>query len=279
MQPQTVVGGSGTGRFYPDWEGNTGTCLEDGNEPQYMTDIPTMWLFDSLEECCLRFYSWDSNSCLNVETGSGMWYADQLSQKCVSDCPEANGELCGGLANVYSDRLFADPRSCCESQLQWRFVEYCEAESFLSSCYAGTGQWYRDDSGNTDVCVKDCDPASKSCHVSCDDACFLRNSNQSFRSIMYPQAETELAVALSKKIGSCYTRRPRSAVLTIMGGLTTNFVPTGPLKEIMGNIGQTNQAYVIKTQSIQPKTSLPKSMTPSRIAALLGYHGYLLHNV
>jgi hypothetical protein len=56
-QPQTAVGGAaGTGRFYPDWENNSGTCLEDGNEPLYMANDATAWLSDSLIECCLRFY-------------------------------------------------------------------------------------------------------------------------------------------------------------------------------------------------------------------------------
>jgi hypothetical protein len=154
-QPQTAVGG-GTGKFYPDWESDSGTCLEDGNEPLYMVNNEVMWLSDSLEECCLRFYQvclcllcqcsganvlafssltqnefillvqqWDTNSCLNIE-GSGLWYADQLNGKCVTDCKEGNGATCGGLANVFSDRIYSDPRSCCESELQWRFPEFCE---------------------------------------------------------------------------------------------------------------------------------------------------------
>lgn len=55
-QPETAVGGVGTGKFYPDWENDSGTCLEDGNEPEYMANDETMWLSDSLVECCLRFY-------------------------------------------------------------------------------------------------------------------------------------------------------------------------------------------------------------------------------
>jgi hypothetical protein len=36
-----------------------------------------------------------------------------------------------------------------------------QAESFVSSCYAGTGLYYRGDSAGVEVCVRDCDPASK----------------------------------------------------------------------------------------------------------------------
>ena len=93
----------------------------------------------------------------------------------------------------FSDRLYSDPKSCCESELQWRFVAFCEvsypsdwlkpvhyfnsscelpippcytstqAESLLSSCYGGTGLYYRGDSADSDFCIRDCDPASKSC--------------------------------------------------------------------------------------------------------------------
>jgi hypothetical protein len=129
VQPQTLVGiDKGTGEFYPDWENDSGTCLEDGNEPEYMVLNRAAWLSKSLIECCKRFYSWDTNSCLNVQ-GSGLWYADQLNNKCVVDCEDGGGETCGGLANVYSDRLYADPRSCCESELQWRFVDFCEVST------------------------------------------------------------------------------------------------------------------------------------------------------
>lgn len=95
------------GRFYPDWENDSGTCLEDGNGLLYMAHGATVWLSDSLIERCLRFYQvffilfvnirevWhslyftrtiiillfdqsDTNSCLNPN-GSGLWYADHLN--------------------------------------------------------------------------------------------------------------------------------------------------------------------------------------------------------
>jgi hypothetical protein len=57
-KPVTEIGSAvtGTGKFYPDWENGSGTCLEDGNEPQYMAQGATMWLSDSLIECCLQFF-------------------------------------------------------------------------------------------------------------------------------------------------------------------------------------------------------------------------------
>lgn len=57
-KPDMGIGsaGAGAGSFYPDWENDSGTCLEDGNEPQYMAQDPAMWLLDSIIECCLRFF-------------------------------------------------------------------------------------------------------------------------------------------------------------------------------------------------------------------------------
>ena len=45
--------GNSTGLFYPDWESDSGTCLQ-GEAPLYMELNPDGWLFDTLEGCCER---------------------------------------------------------------------------------------------------------------------------------------------------------------------------------------------------------------------------------
>ena len=50
--------------FYPDWDGHTGTCLSDGNQPLYMKKNKEEWLYDSLEECCERYYGVSSTHLL-----------------------------------------------------------------------------------------------------------------------------------------------------------------------------------------------------------------------
>ncbi|KAL7509605.1 hypothetical protein ACHAXN_006936 [Cyclotella atomus] len=220
-KPETEIGsaGAGTGNFYPDWENDSRTCLEDGNEPQYMAQDPAMWLSDSIIECCLRFFPWDTNTCLNVG-GSGLWYVDSTTDKCVTDCAEGDGATCGGLTNVFSDRFYSDPKSCCESELQWMFVEFCKAESFVSSCYAGTGLYYRGDSAGSDFCVRDCDPANgdKTCGgLVKDTRVVLHDTAEDCCSAEYSWIDTEL----------CSARTTHHPAL---------------------NIGQTNRASVIKTR-------------------------------
>ena len=119
----------GTGRFYPDWIFHSGTCLDDGNEPTLMANDET-WILDSLEECCERYFTWDTNACMNVK-GSGLWYADVYNNVCVTDCDFGEGSFCGGQADVFSDNLYANPRSCCETELAWQFVEFCEVSHLI----------------------------------------------------------------------------------------------------------------------------------------------------
>ncbi len=128
-EAQTDVGVSRTGVFYPDWQYQSGTCLDDGNEPLYMKKNQ-VWLFDSLEDCCSRFYSgWNFNKCMNIR-GSGLWFVDHMGEKCVTDCNEENGGNCGGLANPLTDRLYSDPKSCCEYELAYRLASFCEVRFF-----------------------------------------------------------------------------------------------------------------------------------------------------
>jgi hypothetical protein len=76
-------------------------------------------------------------SCLNPN-GLGLWYADHSNSKCVRDCEEGNGVTRGGLAN--GDRNYSDPKSCCESELQWRLPKFCEVshQEVVEKCIDST---------------------------------------------------------------------------------------------------------------------------------------------
>mmetsp|Transcript_5047 Transcript_5047/g.10016 ORF Transcript_5047/g.10016 Transcript_5047/m.10016 type:complete len:95 (+) Transcript_5047:1771-2055(+) len=54
---------SGNGDYYPDWE-TSDTCVNDGNEPAYMSANPEAWLHATLESCCRVNFLWDYNNCI-----------------------------------------------------------------------------------------------------------------------------------------------------------------------------------------------------------------------
>ncbi|KAL7526462.1 hypothetical protein ACHAXR_003615 [Thalassiosira sp. AJA248-18] len=147
-------------KFYPDWNGNSGSCKNDGLEPLYMSLNPATWLYDSLEACCTRYYSgWNEPKCLH-SAGTGLWHVDYSLERCVTDCGEEGaGATCGDGPAPISTQLYGDPRECCKAQLAWVYIEFCENESLMNNCYAGTGKFY---DGNHDDgwCVRDCDPAA-----------------------------------------------------------------------------------------------------------------------
>lgn len=189
----------GTGVYYPDWIDNSGTCRQDGDEPLYMKLDPDTWLFNSLENCCNHYYSdWNQNKCMNPK-GSGLWYVSHDRQRCATDCEEGNGRTCGGLAHPVSDDLFSSPRACCKSKLPWRFVEFCEPDSLLSSC-KGTGLFYRGDAAGKKVCVRDCDPTDgdTTCGGYVEDSyVVLYSSAEDCCSTEYGWMENELCAARS----------------------------------------------------------------------------------
>ena len=39
-------------KYYPDWTPGDQTCNNDGSAPKYMVLNPTMWLYDTLSDCC-----------------------------------------------------------------------------------------------------------------------------------------------------------------------------------------------------------------------------------
>jgi len=149
--------------YYPDWEFDSGTCLQGAeNAPRYMQLDPESWLYSDLAGCCARYFGgWNENACNNVD-GSGLWYVSHAQELCVTDCRVGSGQFCGGLAQDISDDLYSNPRSCCNTDLPWRFIEHCEAFSLQNTCYRGTMKYHRGDNEGwpikSNVCVRDCDP-------------------------------------------------------------------------------------------------------------------------
>lgn len=115
------------GEFYPDWEGNSGTCLNDGNIPTYMFNNQQYYLFETLEKCCNRYYSWNINKCLgssSPDAGSKKWYVKWTDSKCVQDCAVGTSPSCGGIAESW-DELHSSQEQCCAKKLFWISKRKC----------------------------------------------------------------------------------------------------------------------------------------------------------
>mmetsp|Transcript_21373 Transcript_21373/g.43482 ORF Transcript_21373/g.43482 Transcript_21373/m.43482 type:complete len:523 (+) Transcript_21373:702-2270(+) len=108
----TTVVPPSAGLYYPDWE-NTDICLNDGNEPAYMSSNPTAWMLETLFACCEKYYSWKQDACMGGDGASatGQWFVDWNSFTCIQD-------QLGTLANSW-DILHNSEQECCDTMVPW----------------------------------------------------------------------------------------------------------------------------------------------------------------
>ncbi|KAL9179689.1 hypothetical protein ACHAXT_008979 [Thalassiosira profunda] len=114
--------------WYPDWLSTDHVCRNDGNEPAYMTQNPSIWMFDAQVDCCNRNYQWNYDACIGTAAaaaaaapvpapvGSGDWYMDWGRGFCVQDCDGA--VPCGGHAQAW-DNLYPTKQQCCDERNWW----------------------------------------------------------------------------------------------------------------------------------------------------------------
>ena len=113
--------------YYPDWGDSAHICKSDGNQPAYMSQNPSSWMFSTLEKCCKQHYWWNYDECMGggVPAPSPSVVADAKyymvwgsTSKCVQDCAVGAGPDCGGKANFW-DQLFDSQSQCCEEMNWW----------------------------------------------------------------------------------------------------------------------------------------------------------------
>jgi hypothetical protein len=93
--------------YYPDWDGSNNGCIADGNAPDYMVANPSHWMFESLSECCERFYSWDLSRCdPSGSSTSNLWCMSWDSNSCVQGC------------NSW-DYTYETQVECCDQSMWW----------------------------------------------------------------------------------------------------------------------------------------------------------------
>ena len=44
------------GMWYPNWGGGSHVCLNNGKQPNYMTENYAAWMYKTEKECCARYY-------------------------------------------------------------------------------------------------------------------------------------------------------------------------------------------------------------------------------
>jgi hypothetical protein len=132
-----------TGKFYPDWSGDNEGCLEDTGStraPEYMTQASGTWLFDTLEKCCEQHYSYSLSECVGSSgsgfnaVGSGKWYVDWSTYKCIEDSS-------GQLANEYGKaNLHSTQSKCCQTHVSWDYKKCMGGGGSLTGfTYKGVG--------------------------------------------------------------------------------------------------------------------------------------------
>jgi len=159
----------GLGLYYPAW-GSVETCLNDGNQKDYMNDNPDLWLITSLEDCCKKYYSWDEIGCMktNAEatlvssSGSGPHFTDPTANLYYPDWGLSDTCINDGNAPPYMKKqagiwMRSSLMDCCKAYYSWE-------DGYISCMTSGGGSiptqspvegWYVQ--WETFTCVKSCD--------------------------------------------------------------------------------------------------------------------------
>ena len=117
----------GTGIYYPDWTGDNEACLNDRNEPQYMVQNPSIWMFSTLDECCEKYYSYNLATCTgaSASTGTTKFWIRWSDKKCVQDC--VGPSPCGGIAESW-DTKYNTKAECCKENMSYDRRECINAD-------------------------------------------------------------------------------------------------------------------------------------------------------
>lgn len=142
---------SSGGKYYADWLGDD-TCKNDGSAPSYMVSNPSMWLHDTLADCCAKNYNWKLDECMGTSetASSGLFYPDWSgsNEGCLND----GSEPAYMLANP-TMWMFDTLAACCERHYAYN-LSACTGEAASS----GTAKFYMDWGNNK--CVQDCEGAA-----------------------------------------------------------------------------------------------------------------------
>eukprot|EP00956_Cyclotella_meneghiniana_P019802 scaffold34431_cov24-Cyclotella_meneghiniana.AAC.2 len=134
--------------WYPDFTGSNTGCLRDGNEPLYMTQNPTVYLYNTKADCCKEFYYFDYSTCIgSTSSNSGTsYYADWLGDNTCNNDSKAPSYMVHNPTMWLYDTL----AECCAAHYTWKSNECLGATTSALS-----GLYYPDWSGDNEGCLND----------------------------------------------------------------------------------------------------------------------------
>ena len=113
---QTTETEAVVGLYYPDWA-DTDKCVADGAAPDYMNLNPTVFLFSTLDACCVNFFGWTYSSCVGAAAEFVAYYPDWAgaNKGCLAD---GNEPLYMRDNQMY---LSVTAAACCKAHYSWDY--------------------------------------------------------------------------------------------------------------------------------------------------------------
>lgn len=143
--------------FYPDWDGGNEGCIDDGNEPPYMTNNAMSYLFMLIEDCCEEHYSWNYDDCVGKKSSqnSALYFPDWEGDNdgCINGGKQP--KYMNNAPDVWMHESLAD---CCGTNYAWKYDECTSAGATPGSAPSptpGSGLYYPDWVGGKSVCSND----------------------------------------------------------------------------------------------------------------------------
>jgi len=139
--------------FYPNWVPDGSGCLNDGNEPGYMSAAPSYYMHSTLDSCCSTYFGWNFDVCSGNLPGicaRSLYYPDWegSNEGCIDDGNEPRY-----IRDNYMWYMFSKLEDCCKTHYAWNYFScvgnaglqnaelfYPDWENDADSCKDGGGQ-------------------------------------------------------------------------------------------------------------------------------------------
>eukprot|EP00956_Cyclotella_meneghiniana_P013390 scaffold19343_cov80-Cyclotella_meneghiniana.AAC.1 len=150
----------GLGLYYPAWGGSRDTCLNDGNQPDYMNLQPDLWMTESLIDCCLTNAEATiisgSDSASIADSTANLYYPDWTG---TNTC--TTGDAPGYMKRQPEIWMYSTLEDCCKAYYDWDEGDYDACVSIAGGVVptqVPVDGWYV--KWDSFTCVRNCEGAS-----------------------------------------------------------------------------------------------------------------------